>query len=288
MSKFQYYVPQPLGVYKELFSGDRHYQNYQLEHCKGDMTTFIFSLPADGTDVVIPTMVMKRPSGGGAAGTLFLRKVSGGSPVLFTSPAHSIVALDDTSTWEALVFTGEKRAYVPDYNETYYFTVGSGSDQWYTDTFRFVPSDTINAIFPPATLPSPCGNADWLQISWSNPNCVISATIPNTVTFSLNLQASMAQPQYEYKPEQEEDGEGGQVTTFQRLDKRWELFVLAPEYIADALTSVQMFSNVSIVFQYGDTLECRDVEVDVDWETPCFAKITFRFTADFLVKTACC
>ncbi len=288
MSKFQDYVPQALGVYKELFNGDRHYQNYNLEHCKGDKTTFVNALANDATHIVVPVFVIKRPAGGPSIGALTIRRISTGSTSFFLSPAHTIVNLDDTPDWEAIVFTGEKRAFVPVADEFYEFSVTDGTNTWYTEIFRFVPCTTINAAFPPATLPNPCGGVEWLQLVWSNPDCNISETIPAEAGFNLNLQVSMAQPKYDYKPDLEDDGEGGKTTTFQRLDKRFEFFILAPEYIADALASVQMFRYAGIVFQYGDTINCNDVEVEVDWETPCFAKITFRFTSDFLVKTACC
>ncbi|MGL4599659.1 MAG: hypothetical protein ACRCYO_19190, partial [Bacteroidia bacterium] len=70
--------------------------------------------------------------------------------------------------------------------------------------------------------------------------------------------------------------------------KRYTFFVFGPEWLADALSTITLFPFVNIKMQYGDVIIARNVQVEVDWTTACFGIISFSFTSDFIVRTACC
>lgn len=296
MSKFQDYIPQALPVYRGLpsypggASGDAHYHNYLQPQAGGDYTTFKYALPHDGTNYLIPQMLVKRAAGGAAIAAFALYKIDGTAAQLYLSiPTNTISNLDDTPVYEAVLFDHQRHSATgTSIGTPYYFVFNDGANHWYSEVFEFFHSDTISGVAPQLTLPAKCSDVEWIQLLWSNPGCVLSETYPAAAALVLNLQATLGRPSYKYSPETEDDGQGGLITTFQRMDKRWEFFVVGPEYLADTITSIQMFSEVGIVFQYGDTVECSDVEVETEWITNGFCKITFRFTSTFLKRTACC
>jgi len=297
MSKYNNYVPQPLAVYKEMYEGDRSNQNYNLCQCSGDLATWklIFLTDNDFETINTPVFHIKRTHRAEDIFTVTLKSTDGTVSFALSGATYTINDLDDPVTLDAIVFLPVEHEDVFDHtpgtgfhldaSTGYYLVITDGVETWYTEVF-YLASPAAESAFFPSGCEKNCG---FISLGWANTGCIISQTIHNnTGAFTLFLPINIAKPKYNYKPDQEEDGEGGQVVTFQRLDKRWEFFVRAPEYIADALTAVQMFSNVTIDFSNGDFVICRDVEVEVEWDSPCFANITFRFSAEFLAKTACC
>lgn len=286
MSKYQNYVPQPLAFYKEFLEDDRRYQNYKQAQCAGDLSTWTLVIVADMADPVIqvPAFQIKTDYDPVSVSSFRLRSVDGTVNIPLDDSGFTIESLgtdlycilfDGTSDITLAIDTIEPKQY--------YFTVADVGNTYYSEVFEFQQQSTENTRFPQT-----CGGVDWMKLRWSNPGCIISETIFNAGTFHLFIAGGLGQPDYVYKPETEDDGQGGKINVFQRLDKKWEFFIVAPEYVADALTAVQMFSDVQIAFVGDDFLQCRDIEVSTDWQTSCLVKITFRFSADFLAKTACC
>ena len=294
MSKYQNYVPQPLAFYKQLGAGDRRYQNYRLNQCKGDLSTWRLIVVAQGPGTTIdsprlriPPFQLNRTTGLGAAVTSFtLIEKNGLIPnTPLDTGGFSVENLNATPTKDAIIYNGAVQT--PDISGLpfgyYYLTVSDGTITWYSEVFELEPESTIDATFPAS-----CGTLGYAKLEYS-PGCTISETIHvDSNSFRLLLPVDLGQPDYEYKPDSEDDGQGGVVTLYKRLEKRWKFFIIGPEYMADALAAVQMMGSVSLNFEAGDFIVCRDVKVDVDWTTPCFARITFEFSADILSKTACC
>lgn len=294
MSKHQNYVPQPIAFYKELSSGDRQYQNYRLGQCDGDLSTWRLVVVAqkpgsaiDNPRLRIPPFQIKRDTGTGSSVSSFkLISLTGLiSDVTLDTAGFSVQNLNVGGTVDAIIFNGV--ALTPDVSGLpigrYYLTVSAGSGVWYSEVFELEDESSIDPDFPAS-----CNSLPWLSLEYSNPACIISETIYPSPAFRFLIPAALGRPSYDYKPETKDNGQGGTVKLFHRLDKRWNFFIMAPEYVADALAAVQMMSSVSINFVSGDFINCSDIEVDASWETPCLAKITFSFTADILSKTACC
>ncbi len=293
MSKYSNYIPQPIPFYRELTSGDRRYQNKNLPQCGETGSVWSLTIVADLDDpqIKIPRFDLKMNYESTGVTDFYLRSTDGITNISLNTSYFSVVSLgvnpEDEVEYFAIIFNGTPIDLALDSiaEKEYELTVTDGTNTWYSENFYFADESTENVNFP-----ATCGDTVWAMLSFSNSGCVISNTIYNDApSFEMLLPVNIAQPGYNYKPEQEDDGEGGQVTLFKRLEKRWEFFIVAPEYMADALTAIQMFSSVSITFVGNDSIICRDVEVDApDWINACDAKITFRFTADFLAKTACC
>lgn len=241
----------------------------------------------DSPRLRIPPFQIKRAVSLGSAVTSFkLVNLATGTQITLSVSGFIVEDLNDTPTRDAIIYGGN--VLTPDVAGLpigrYYLTVSDGTNTWYSEVFELDDESSVDPTFP-----ATCGDLPWMALEYSNSGCIISETIHNNApSFKFLIAASLGQPSYDYKPETKEDGQGGTVKLFHRLEKRWQFFVLAPEYVADALAAVQMMSAVTITFLYGDAIQCKDVEVDVSWETPCLAKITFSFTADILSKTSCC
>lgn len=292
MSKFLEYIPQPFPIYKALtghpsYPAETHYQNHQLSQCNGDLSTYRNVLPWDGTKIGMPSFMIYRTSGGALVTSFALINQATGASVAVTGVTSVVEDLDAGPDYEALIFNSQSFTKHIEVGAPYYITFNDGIYYWYSDIFTFERSITLPGVVPFSQMPTPCGANDWAQLIWSNPGSVISEKFPSGIGFRLNLAANFCRPEYLYKPETEDDGQGGKDTHFQRLDKRWTFFILAPEYIADALSAMQMFSDVVLTFQYGDSVLCREIEVDVDWKTACHAEVSVSFGIDFLIRTPC-
>ncbi len=296
MSKYNDYIPQALPVYRELSEGDRSNQNYNLCQCNGDLSTWQLPLLTNSflSELKVPPFHIKRDHRVGDITAITLKSTDGTVSHALTGWSNTLNDLNDPVTKDAVVFFAHTYTDIQDAftdaglldpGKFFYLLITDGTDTWYTEIFVAVQPDADNTDYP-ADCGDSCG---YVNLLWSNPGCTISETIhSNSPAFSLFLPVNIAQPKYNYKPDTEDDGEGGVVKTFQRLEKRWEFFVRGPEYLADCISAIQMFSNVSLNFPNGDFVSCKDIEVEVEWDTPCFATITFRFTGEFLAKTACC
>ncbi len=296
MSKYNDYIPQALPVYRELSEGDRSNQNYNLCQCNGDLATWQLPLLTNSflSELKVPPFHIKRDHRVGDITAITLKSTDGTVSHALTGWSNTLNDLNDPVTKDAVVFFAHTYTDIQDAftdagllepGKFFYLLITDGTDTWYTEIFVAVQPDADNTDYP-ADCGDSCG---YVNLLWSNPGCTISETIhSNSPAFSIFLPVNIAQPKYNYKPDTEDDGEGGVVKTFQRLEKRWEFFVRGPEYLADCISAIQMFSNVSLNFPNGDFVSCKDIEVEVEWDTPCFATITFRFTGEFLAKTACC
>lgn len=280
------YVPQPFPFY-----AFREYQNFRRQHCNGDLTTFKLLVKSYGEDsytqnlhIWIPPFQIKRVESGAGIDYLKVIRLDNGATVAnLTSPDIAVQALD--TGWEALVWEGNWVAIgdVPAGIFNFYVEIKVGEEKWYSEVF-YIHRDNSAEY----DIPAPCGDMEYIKLKWSNP-CTISNTIHGDFGgFYCYLPVTLGQPLYNYKPEYEDNGDGTKTKTFESLAKRFIFFILAPEYMADALVAMQFFKNIGIDLYNGDTIPMYDVEVDVDWTTDCFAKIKVLFSIDVLTKTACC
>lgn len=280
------YVPQPFPFYPYI-----EYQNFRRLQCKGDLSTFKLIVKSYGEDsftqnlfIWVPPFQIKRVETATAIDYLKVIRLDTGATVANdTSPAINIQALEDgreSLVWEGeWVSIGDLAAGV--FN--FYVEVKSGSDKWYSEVFQL---DRDNGA--EYDIPAPCGDIEYIRLKWSNP-CNISNTIHGDFGgFNCYLPITLGQPSYNYKPDYEDNGDGTRVITFQSLAKRYTFFILAPEYMADALVAMQFFQAVTMYLYNGDTVSMQDIEVEVDWTTDCFAKVKVSFSVDVLAKTACC
>lgn len=286
MSRFRDYVPQPLTFYMEQTPGERIYQTRYQEHCQGEaMYKFVVVANIEAPGLRIPPFQLKRDKTGASISAFTLRSTDGLVTVSLSTAHFSLVDLDNPATKESVIFGGNVLSpameTVPP--KDYYLTVSDGANTWYSEVFIFEDESSIDPTFP-----AKCSTMQWARLEYSSA-CIVSETINSDgPSFLFLLPVSISLPEYKYSVEDSDDGQGGKQTLFRRLDKRWQFFITAPEHVADALTAVQMMTTVIMSFENGDFVTCRDIEVSVDWQTTCLAKITFSFTADLLTRTSCC
>jgi hypothetical protein len=283
------FVPQPIQIYKrfEDITANR-------PHCEGVDNIFTITLPWRITglsqkQILVHPMLIKRAKTGDPITTFELRQFLG--DVLEKDLVSANEALEDlnpdtTDDKEAVIIPvgwfNVNNTFRP--GQLFYFKISDGTTTWYSEAVTFVHADTVNDSFP-----EPCGNQRWMLLGWSNPDCIIGEKYPTSApSIQFYLQAELGQPEYDYRKDTEEGGQGEEVILFQRLEKRWKLKFTAPEYIVDALQAAQLFSNFALDFADGTGIAATNVQVTQEWIADCYADITMTFAIDFIPKTACC
>jgi len=107
------------------------------------------------------------------------------------------------------------------------------------------------------------------------------------------FDTTIGTPTFEDEQEGFENGDGVFIKTSQRLIKKYQFVIVAPEYIADAMKAMALCDNVQISDTDGLFFhQARNVEVDVAWEdisNGCMATITIKYqTGDAIVNSSCC
>ena len=281
------FVPQPVQIYKRTqdITPNR-------PQCGGISNIFTITLPWRTTvlgqkQIWVSPMLIKRDTTGDPITVFELRQLIG--DVLekdLVSPNEALENLNDDLSKESVVIPSDwynvNSTFRP--GQQFYFKIGDGTNTWYSEAVTFVKSDSTNDFYP-----EPCGDLRWMQLSWVNPDCILGEKYPTSMPgLFLFVQAELGQPEYDYRKDTEEGGQGEEVVLFQRLEKRWKLKFTAPEYIVDALQAAQLFSNFSISFADGTGIVGTNVQVTQEWTGDCYADITLTFATDFIPKTACC
>jgi hypothetical protein len=312
--RYRDFVPQPLAVYREETPGDRTAWTHKLCQCDGvglvgTLNTWeLVLIKEDDSTLRVPVFHIKRDAGGGAITSVQIRSVDDSINLPLSDWVAIINDLDNPATKEAVVFLPHTYTNIqippsdtPAFSvaSQFYLRITDGTNVWYTEVFTVYKGSAENSDFPCA----PSGNSicNYIQLGWSNSNCIIvgadgvGVIHNNTGSFQIFLPANLDKPTYEKKDDTQETGERGIAKTFERVEKTFSFAVIAPEYIADALSACQIMESVTLTFISGDFVKCKNVEVDVTWEEgggfdDCLARIVFRFQTDetTLIKSGCC
>lgn len=305
MNIYENYVPQPLTVYSENFTGDRARWNRNQCQCE-DVETFegwqLILTKDNDSELDVPVFHIKRDAGGGAITQMKLKSVDGTVDFELTGFVNTTDDLDDPATKEALIFAAHTYTDIqssPDDtplvidDKEFYLWITDGTNVWYTETF-FTKTKGAGTDFPEG-----CLNCNYIQLTYVNSGCIIvdedgvGVVHNNTGVFSVFLNANIARPEYEFEPEGANDGQGGTTKNFLRADKLNAFTVAVPEYMADALVLCQIAQGVFVNFPNGDSITCKDVAVTVEWGLPepvtnCYANVTFKFRAATWIRSGCC
>ncbi len=135
--------------------------------------------------------------------------------------------------------------------------------------------------------------ANYIKLEWNN-SCDLGGIyygggFVNRYFFDANI----GKPDYEYEIEEEFNGDGVLIATFQRLVKTYKFQVFVPEYVADALELMQLHDTITLTFLDGTySSAIRNIKADISWEdmsNDCMAVATISFQQDDqVVKTNCC
>lgn len=305
MNIYENYIPQPLTVYAENFTGDRGRWNRNQCQCEGQETFEggrLILTKADDSKLDVPVFHIKRDAGGGDITEMRIKSVDGTVDLELTGFAYTTNDLDNPATKEALVFAAhtyidiqippsDAPAVVDD--KEFYLWITDETNVWYTETFFTKTKE------PGTDFPEGCQNCDYIQLTYVSSGCIIQdeegvgVISGNTGVFSVFLDANIARPEYEFEPEGNNDGQGGTTKNFLRVDKLNQFTVTVPEYMADALAQCQVAKSVFVNFKNGDSITCKDVTVTVEWGQPepitnCYASVTMKFRAASWIRSGCC
>ncbi len=135
--------------------------------------------------------------------------------------------------------------------------------------------------------------ANYIKLQWSNSCDLAGIYYQGGFVNKLYFDANIGKPEYIEEIEEEYNGNGVLISSFQRLVKLYKFEVVVPEYVADALKLISLHDTVSLTFlngQYSGSI--RNVKVDVNWEDitdDCMATATVSFQQDDqVIKTNCC
>ncbi len=108
----------------------------------------------------------------------------------------------------------------------------------------------------------------------------------------LFLDTVIVKPEYTFEEEGVNNDEGSFIKDFESLVKTYKFEVVAPEYIANAMTLMALHDDVKIFVPGLYMAQIRNIKVNVTWEdtfNDCMALIEVTFQQDDqVVKSACC
>lgn len=135
--------------------------------------------------------------------------------------------------------------------------------------------------------------ANYIKLEWTNSCDLGGIYYQGGFTNKLFFDTNVGNPTYEEEIEEQYNGDGVLISTFQRLVKIYKFQVFVPEYIADALKLMQLHDTVTLTFldgSYSGTI--RNIKADISFEdisNDCMALATISFQQDDqVVKTNCC
>ncbi len=135
--------------------------------------------------------------------------------------------------------------------------------------------------------------ANYVKLEWSNSCDLGGIYYGGGFENRLYFDANVGKPDYEEEIEEQYNGDGVLISTFQRLVKIYKFQVFVPEYVADALKLMQLHDTITLTFLDGTySSSIRNIKADVSFEdmsNDCMALVTISFQQDDqVVKTNCC
>jgi hypothetical protein len=188
----------------------------------------------------------------------------------------------DTPGFQALVRTGGNLSVaspaIPlNQNTPYLLRVVANGVSYYSEVFYLSPKDTTNPVFP-----SPCNDGSgWIRLYWTTAtkDQIAYTFSQEGGAWSIMLNAVLGGAEYGGQDDQKEGGTGDKTSSFVRLYKRFQFFVLVPEYVADCLCTLPLFPDANIEFVDGSQMDIREIEVDAKAETDSLYRVTVSFIA---------
>ena len=106
------------------------------------------------------------------------------------------------------------------------------------------------------------------------------------------LDVDVTKPEYVLEEEAQENHEQTVIVQNQKWTKKYRCEYKAPEFMADALTVMQLHDNIYITLPDDEPVKVKDINVSVEWPEAggheCFANIILEWSFEDIIKTACC
>lgn len=143
---------------------------------------------------------------------------------------------------------------------------------------------------------------EYLKIEWWN-SCDLADIVYSvklTLAGVINgdyhnvvyLDVDVKKPEYTIDEEAQENHEQTVIIQNQKWTKKYRCEYKAPEFMADALTAMQLHDNIWITLPEDDPRKVKEINVSVEWPEAggyeCFANIIIEWSFENIIKTACC
>ncbi len=280
-------TPQPIAVHKGL-----EFQNFRRGECGPYKNPVIYSAP----NAAMTTIMIRRTVDVGTA-TVTLVNLDDVDVTTFTPTSVTSYALDTEGENYALVLAGGSWTGAASVTtDTYYYLrIESGSEEYYTDEFYFMPGS--------GGYPEICQGEIWAKLTYSinganiysgftsaNPAIPVHGFPDTVLTFFMYLDAVIYQPSWEQEEVGEENSHGIVVQDRLTLAKKWRLGGKpVSESIYDALNISAISALAFIQFSDGTSLSSlKKINVEADWnDGGCTANIGYIFETSYFIKQGC-
>ena len=126
---------------------------------------------------------------------------------------------------------------------------------------------------------------DYLVLEYSNEKDFAGIIYQTGFTNRLYLDVDIGIPEYETVEESELDGENNEKPTFQKVQKKYKIEFVCPEYILDALYLVRLHDNIFVKLKNNESSKIDTFEITHSWiNEDGWAKTLIVFTIDYVVK----
>lgn len=280
-------TPQPIAVH----SGTA-FQNFRKGECGPYRNPILYTAP----NAAMTAIMIRRTVNVGTA-TVTLVNLDDVDVTTFTPTSVTSYELDSEGENYALVLGAGNWAGAASVqtDKFYYFRIESGTEEYFTDEFYFMPG--VDGF------PEACEGEIWAKYTYSinganiysgktvvNPAVPVLAFPDAVLTFFLFLDAVVYQPSWEQEEIGEPDFHGQVVQDRLTLSKRWRLGGKpVSEAIYDALNVSALSALAFVGFNDGTSLSpMRKISVEADWnETGCTANVGLLFETSYFVKQGC-
>jgi len=256
--------------------------NYKKPWVKGGGGGQMAKLSYNSTtgDLFIPRLDFKRLIGGGGVDTFKLMAITenytGTTEIeILATTGWDIQPLDDT--YEALIRAqGAAAITQPVDNETpYQFLIISGAATYWSEVFFLAEASDDDDTIPGGD----CDEAQWIKLYWSSEKIESATWHSEGGIYSMLLPVAIAQPTYANTKDSEENSSTTPNITYMYIKKRFQFFVVVPEYLADILNALPIFQDVNVQWADGSQMDIREIEVETTSEAADTLKVVFSFVA---------
>ncbi|MGG5486252.1 hypothetical protein [Gaetbulibacter sp. PBL-D1] len=206
--------------------------------------------------------------------TVNLRRVSDNT-IINDTIIDLLVYLDSTSTKHLLIALLVDASLMGD---EYYISVETDFGNYYSEIFCV---STIDNKF--------------VTIEWASTKGLVGKLLyDNTFKHSINVEAVIVPLEPELEEETEEDGQGNEYPTLQKLRQGHQLSFIVPNFIAQAISAIPLHDKVNFVNRYlGETpTELQEKNkyvtcVITPEQDGCYSFVEISYIEETIVSTAC-
>lgn len=277
-----YGLHQPLRVYESAAHRNRFkVGNYGRPFKLYCPTSHVLPFQIQRSPIVNPLTILKAIDTSDNSETDLLALMSVSETEIFPFPSYDQIVHYGIQELSAAIPQGE-----------YYLEISDGVNTWYTEDITYVDFDPTLAV----------KSCILTKITYWD-TCDIGGILYRMKEFNsfapqyknvLYLDTPIGNAEYEQEDDGEEDGEGNFYPDSIKVEKRYGVEQILPEFMLDAAYLIPMHltrtGTVEVLTEFGYTGEVDDMVVTHEWEGKfkVYAKSELRFSTNYILKTNCC